>query len=90
MFNQANLFSAINRSPLFRILRIAIVVLQLVEFVREPDLFWLPLPAGSVKQLERALSGPQPLRAVRKRGVPAGNHAHSHARYCDVCAVSSP
>jgi len=89
MSDNTNIFSTMNRSPLFRIMRIAIVLLQLVEFVRNPDLFWLPLPAGSVKQLERALSGPIPLRAMKKPGLPRENHAHSHARYCEACALSS-
>ena len=89
MSNKTNLFSAINRSPLMRILRIAVVVFQLVEFVREPDLFWLPLPAGSVKRLEALLSGPMPVRSAMKSGPRLENHARSHARYCDGCAVSN-
>jgi len=88
MSDNTNLFSAINRSPLMRILRIAVVVFQLVEFVREPDLFWLPLPAGSVKRLEKLLSGPMPVRPAVKSGPRRENHARSHAGYCDACAVS--
>lgn len=88
MTDRTKLFSAINQSPLFRLLRIAVMVFQLVEFVRQPDQFWLPLPAGSVKRLDRLLSGPVPLRPVMKRGATGKNHGDSHAHYCAPCAGS--